>query len=79
MTETDLKELGFKKVLISEDEHSGFCFEKQYGGIVFISGNNDEAIEDGTWYVTTPCQSFSFTSYNDMKSIVDLFDHNRIS
>ena len=35
MTETDLKELGFNKVLISEDEHSGFCFEKQYGGIYF--------------------------------------------
>ena len=46
---------------------------------VFISGNNDEAVEDGTWYVTTPCQSFSFTSYNDMKTIVDLFDHNKIS
>ena len=79
MTEADLKELGFNKVSISEDEHKGFCFEKQYGGVVFISGNNDEATEDGTWYVTTPCQSFSFTSYNDMKIIVDLFDHNKIS
>ena len=78
MTQEDLIKLEFNKVSISEDDHTGFCFEKQYGGVVFISGNNDEAAEDGTWYVTTPCQSFKFYAYNDMKSVIDLFNRNKI-
>ena len=79
MTQAQLLKLGFKKVLIDEEDENYFYYDQQFGEIVFISGDNDEAEEDGSWYVTTPCQTLRFYAYNEIKSVIDIFNRNKNS
>tara|TARA_R110001592_G_scaffold34089_4_gene117445 strand:+ start:496 stop:747 length:252 start_codon:yes stop_codon:yes gene_type:complete len=79
MTQAQLRKLGFKKVFIDEEDDNHFYYEHQFGEITFISGDNDQAEEDGSWYVTTPCQSLGFYAFNEVKTLIDLFNRNKIS
>tara|TARA_R110000751_G_scaffold44315_1_gene101482 strand:+ start:549 stop:800 length:252 start_codon:yes stop_codon:yes gene_type:complete len=82
MTQTELTKLGFKRVNI--DDYDGdipvndFYYEAQYGEILFLSGYNDEAEEKDKWFVTTPCQTLKFYSYNEIKTVMDIFNRNKI-
>tara|TARA_R100000654_G_scaffold34391_2_gene59803 strand:+ start:6238 stop:6477 length:240 start_codon:yes stop_codon:yes gene_type:complete len=79
MTQLQLIKLGFKKVLIDEQDEDHFYYDLEFGEIVFISGDNSEAEEDGGWYVSTPCQTLRFYAYSEIKSVIDIFNRNKIS
>lgn len=81
MKQADLIKLGFKKNNIPELDlpDSAFYYERSFGHLTFLSGDNNEAEIDGSWYVTTPCQSLKFRSYTELKSVIDIFIRNEVS
>jgi len=79
MTQAQLIKLGFQKVFIDEDDENHFYYHIEFGEIIFISGDNEEAEEDGGWYITTPCQTLRFYAYNEIKSVINIFNRNKIS
>mgnify|MGYP001187903746 CR=1 FL=1 len=81
MKQSDLIKLGFKKASIPELDlpTDPFYYERSFGQLTFLSGSNDEAEIDGSWYVTTPCQSLKFRSYTELKSVIDIFARNQVS
>ena len=56
-----------------------FYYERSFGELTFLSGDNDEAEIDGSWYVTTPCQTLKFRSYAELKTVIDIFTRNEVS
>jgi len=79
MTQAQLNKLGFKKVFIDENDDNHFYYEYQFGEVLFLSCDNDQAEEDGSWYVTTPCQTLGFYAHDEIKSVIELFTRNKIS
>tara|TARA_R110001592_G_scaffold24542_7_gene94503 strand:+ start:1100 stop:1357 length:258 start_codon:yes stop_codon:yes gene_type:complete len=81
MKQADLIKLGFKKNSIPELDlpDNVFYYERSFGQLTFLSGDNNEAEIDGSWYVTTPCQSLKFHSYTELKSVIDIFIRNEVS
>jgi len=80
MKQNELLKLGFKKVSIDDEDNTStdfFYYERSFGELVFLSGDNEEAERDGSWYVTTPCQSLKFRSYSELKSVIDIFVRNQ--
>ena len=78
MTQAQLLKLGFSKEFIGDEDDYHFYYALQFGEIVFISGDNDEADLDGSWYITTPCQTLKFYAYNEIKTVIDIFNRNKI-
>jgi hypothetical protein len=84
MKQADLIKLGFKKIspfsiLDLDLPDNVFYYERSFGQLIFLSGDNNEAEIDGSWYVTTPCQSLKFRSYTELKSVIDIFIRNEVS
>tara|TARA_R100000742_G_C4267542_1_gene85742 strand:+ start:1095 stop:1346 length:252 start_codon:yes stop_codon:yes gene_type:complete len=83
MTQAELVKLGFKKVPIDDYDSdlpiNHYYYASQFGDITFISSDNDEAELEGKWYVTTPCQSLKFYMYSEIKTVIDIFNRNKIS
>ena len=70
----------FEKVSITDEDTSSnhYFYERSFGELVFLSGDNDEAKVDGSWYVATPCQSLKFRSYSELKTVRDIFLRNLV-
>jgi len=78
MTQEDLIELGFNKILIDDYDGEHYFYIIQFGEINFISGDSQEAKTEGKWYVSTPCQTLKFYVSSEIKTVIEIFLRNQV-
>lgn len=82
MTAANLRELGFTKMGHHEDDdwpEGYFYFSIEFGDMLFHSGGNDEAEEDGGWYIQDPAMTIKIWQYSEAKSLIDVLRRNTVS
>lgn len=82
MTAANLRELGFTKMGHHEDDdwpEGYFYFSIEFGDMLFHTGGNDEAEEDGGWYIQDPTMTIKIWQYSEAKMLIDVLRRNTVS
>ena len=82
MTAAQLRELGFTKMGHHEDDdwpEGYYYFSIEFGDMLFHSGGNDEAEEDGGWYIQDPSYTIKIWQYSEAKMLIDVLRRNTVS
>lgn len=82
MDASQLRELGFIKFGHDEDDdfpEGYFYYTIEFGDIVFHSCGNDEAEEEGGWFIQDPGFSIKIWHYSDAKILMDVLRRNQTS
>jgi len=82
MTVAQLKELGFTKLGHDEDNdfpENYYYYTIEFGDLIFHSCGNDEAEEEGGWFIIDPGYSIKIWHFSDAKILIDLLRRNQTS
>ena len=80
MTEDNLIQLGFQKVLVTEEELEldFYYFEKSINGLSFLTGNNAEAEATGNWYIEDSSFTIRIWKYSEAKDLINIIERNLV-